>query len=116
MRPTHTILVFVVMRMFDCATEKTSIPTYASVESATDRQYGKEIFATGIEGKSDHEFCTSGFSGHPESTCTVGVDCSTESFPQRLHRPQRSAYAKTYADAGVERITIKFSLEKAYNR
>jgi len=69
----------------------------------------------GIEDKSDHEFCSSGFSGHPEFTCTVGVDCSTESFPQRLHRPQRSAYAKTYADAGVERITIKFSLEKAYN-
>jgi hypothetical protein len=69
------------MLMLDCATEKTSIPTYASVESATDRQYGKEIFAMGIEDKSDDEFCSSGFSGHPEFTCTVGVDCSTESFP-----------------------------------
>jgi hypothetical protein len=53
------------MLMLDCATEKTSIPTYASVESATDRQYGKEIFAMGIEDKSDDEFCSSGFCSSP---------------------------------------------------
>jgi hypothetical protein len=115
MRPTQAILIVVVMLIMGCATQKTSIPTGKSVESAADRPAGKEIFAIGLEYKSDLEFRSSGFSGRPEFTCTVGVDCSTQSFPQRLHRAQSSAYAKTYKDAGVERITIKFNLEKAYN-
>ena len=109
-----TILI-VVVQLIGYATTKTSMPTSQSLESDTSRPAGNEIFAIGREDKSDLEFRSSGFSGHPEFTCTVGVDCSTQSFPQRLHRAQASAYARTYVDAGVERITIKFSLEQAYN-
>ena len=114
MRPAQAILIVVIILIIGCATQKTSMPAGPSVESASDRPVGNEIFLIGREDKSDLEFCRSGFSGHPEFTCTVGIDCSTKSFPQRLHRAQSSAYARTYVDAGVERITIEFSLEQAY--
>ncbi len=87
-----------------------------SDDSDTNRPDGKVIFAIGKEDKSDREFRSSGFKGHPEYRCRVGVDCSTKAFTRRLHRATPSgSYASRYADAGVERIIIKFSLEQAYN-
>lgn len=69
------------------------------------------VFVIGQEDKSDREFKSSGFMENPDFTCTVGIDCSSEIFPQRLKRTQ-VVYA---ADAGVDRVTIKFRLDDAYD-
>jgi predicted ester cyclase len=70
-----------------------------------------EIFAIGREDNSYGEFRSNGFSELTEFTCTVGVDCLTEMFPNGLNRE----HLRLYAHSSVERITIQFSLEQAYN-
>ena len=68
------------------------------------------ILATGQEDKIYSEFRLSGFKGHPEYTCRVGVDCLSEAFPWRLYQ----APIPAHADSGVERVTIIFTLDHAY--
>jgi len=69
------------------------------------------LFTIGQEDKSYYEFCASGFKGHSEYTCNVGVDCSTQTFPKRLYR----APISSYMGDGVERIIISFTLGHDYN-
>ncbi len=81
-----------------------------SDDSDTNRPDGKVIFEIGQEDKSDREFRSSGFRGHPEYRCRVGFNCSTEAFPKYLNQA-----VDEYVDDGVELITIFFWLDKAYN-
>ena len=83
----------------------------AAAEPDTSRPKGEVIFEIGQEDKSDREFRASGWRGHPEYSCIVGVDCSTEAFPKELYR----APIPPYVDYAVERITLTFTLEQAYN-
>ena len=81
-----------------------------SDDSDTNRPDGKLIFEIGQEDKSDREFRRVGFG--EEYTCRVGVDCSTEAFPQYLYRTPYGGYK----DNGVERITISFTLDQKYKK
>ena len=83
-----------------------------SDDSDTTRPTGKVIFEIGQEDKRDWEFSRVGFEGHSEYTCLVGVDCSTEAFPQYLYR---APYAG-HAHSGVELITISFTLDQKYKK
>jgi len=79
-------------------------------QESSDTDQPVVIFAIGQEDKSDREFRSSGFTGITEYRCRVGVDCSTEAFPEYLNRAHSG-----YADSGVERIIISFRLDQAYN-
>ncbi len=83
-----------------------------SDDSDTTRPTGKVIFEIGQEDKKDLDFRRVGFGGQPEYTCRVGVDCSTEAFPQYLYLAPNGGYA----DNGVERITISFTLDQKYKK
>jgi hypothetical protein len=101
-----SILVFAVLIM-------TVSPWYQvqADNSDTKRPKGKVIFEIGKEDKSALEFRRSGFMEQTEYRCRVGVDCSTEAFPEYLNR----AGYWGHLDSGVERITIIFRLDQAYN-
>jgi len=71
---------------------------------------GEVIFEFGREDKSDFEFRRSGLRDITEYRCRVGVDCSTESFPQYLYQSNSEL-----AYSGVERIIISFKLDQTYN-
>lgn len=64
------------------------------------------FFEIGKEDNSDGEFRSTGFGEYQEYKCEVRVDCLTDTFPQRLHRPPLIGDASRYADAGVQRVTI----------
>ena len=83
----------------------------AAAEPDTSRPVGKELFTIGQEDKSYVEFRSTGFRGEPEYTCRVEADYAAEAFPRRLYR----APIPSYADDGVERITIIFTLDHDYN-
>ena len=83
-----------------------------SDDSDTTRPTGKVIFEIGQEDKRDWEFSRVGFEGQSEYTCRVGVDCSTEAFPQRLSRAGYTGYEYS----SVERITISFTLDQKYKK
>ena len=85
-------------------------PTEGTIDSDSSRPVGEVIFEFGKEDKSDREFRRRGWDGISEYRCRVGVDCSTEAFPQYLFQ--------TYGEfqiRGVERIVISFKLEQTYN-
>jgi len=82
-----------------------------AAEPDTSRPVGKELFTIGQEDKSQYEFCLEGFRGEPEYTCRVEADYAAEAFPRWLYR----APIPSYADDGVERITIIFTLDHDYN-
>jgi hypothetical protein len=85
-------------------------PTEGTIDSDSSRPEGVVIFEFGKEDGSDLEFRRIGLTGITEYRCRVGVDCSTEAFPQYLYL-RHSEYVK----GGVERIVISFRLEQAYN-
>ncbi len=86
------------------------IPEEAANDSDTSRLVGEIIFEFGREDKSGHDFCRSGLRDITEYRCRVGVDCSTESFPQYLYQSNSEL-----AYSGVERIIISFKLDQTYN-
>jgi hypothetical protein len=87
-----------------------------SLGMAGDQSQEKIIFfEIGKEDNSDSEFRSTGFGEYQEYTCEVRVDCLTDTFPQRLHRPPLMGDASRYADAGVQRVTIVIYLRMAYN-
>ena len=88
----------------------TGYPEEAANDSDTSRPVGEVIFKFGREDKSDHEFRRSGLTDITEYRCRVGVDCSTEAFPEYLNR---AGYG--YTLNGVERIIISFGLDQTYN-
>ena len=85
-------------------------PTEGTIDSDSSRPEGVVIFEFGKEDKSDREFRRSGLDGITEYRCRVGVDCSTEAFPEYL----RLRYSK-YVKSAVERILISFKLEQTYD-
>jgi hypothetical protein len=80
-------------------------------DSDTNRPKGKVIFEIGQEDKDYSGFQQFGFRGHPEYSCIVGVDCSTEAFPMYIY----VAPLDEYVDDGVDCITIEFGLEQDYS-
>ena len=72
------------------------------------------LFAIGREDNSYSEFEWRGFKGHPEYTCRVGVDCSTEAFPSGMCRDPE-CQDSIYADEEVKRITITLTLDQDYS-
>lgn len=70
-----------------------------------------EIFAIGQEDWRWSDFRSSGLSETTEFNCTVGIDCSTELFPQSLNR----AGLEVYQEISVEQVVIQFNLEQSYN-
>jgi len=83
----------------------------ATAEPGASRPKGEVIFEIGQEDKSYDEFRSTGFRGEPEYTCRVEADYAAEAFPKWLYR----APIPSYADNGVERITIIFTLDRDYN-
>lgn len=82
----------------------------ATSDSDTNRPVEKIIFKIGQENKSYFEFNRNGFLQTTEYRCTVGVDCSTEAFPEYLTRAESG-----YLVYGVERIIISFRLDQTYD-
>lgn len=87
----------------------TSVWAGAQHESSAVNQ-PKVVFSIGKEDKSDAEFDMSGFAGKEEYACTVGKDCTADKFPDRHERQG----VRAYDDSGVQRIFIKFSLDRGY--
>jgi hypothetical protein len=85
-------------------------PTEGTIDSDSSRPEGVVIFEFGKEDGSDREFRRSGLDGITEYRCRVGVDCSTEAFPEYLYQ----TYSE-YVHNGVERIVISFRLEQTYD-
>jgi hypothetical protein len=93
-----------------------SLPVWGqSAELETSRPVGKTLFAIGQEDKSELEFRRGGFKGHPEYTCRVGVDCSTEAFPSGMYLESEFTIAGVTYAWGVTRITITFTLDQDYS-
>ena len=84
-------------------------PKEGTIDSDSSRPAGEVIFEFGQEDKSDREFRRSGLTGITEYRCRVGVDCSTEAFPEYLYLSESE-----YVQNGVERIVISFKLEQTY--
>jgi hypothetical protein len=86
-------------------------PKEGTIDSDSSRPVGEVIFEFGREDKSDLEFRRIGLDDIIEYRCRVGVNCSTEAFPEYLSRVGYTGYAY----ASVERIIISFRLEQTYN-
>lgn len=90
----------------------TNQPDWAPYEDAASRPKGKAIFEIGQEDRSRSELLGHGFEGQPEYTCSAGVDCSSETFPKRMHiRKQPYIYEE---DISVACVTIVFDLMRNY--
>jgi hypothetical protein len=66
----------------------------------------------GQEDKSYYEFTARGFSEPLEYTCSVGVDCSTETFPKGMCRDPECQEGPFNSDVRI--ITITFMLDQDY--
>jgi hypothetical protein len=79
-------------------------------ESSLPVQATGSIFSIGKENRSYFGFRYRGWADESEFHCTVGVDCIEASFPRRLYRHNRSDYARTHDDEGVESVLVTFHL------
>jgi len=79
--------------------------------SASEADTGTIIFEIGIINQSRSDFPANDFNGIDDYKCTVGVDCSTETFPNTMYKQPAPRYADS---VGVAFVTIFFELNKSH--
>ena len=81
--------------------------TSSSLEADT----GTIIFEIGIINESMSDFPANNFTGVDDYKCTVGVDCSTETFPVNMYKQPAPRLSDS---TGVAFVTIFFELNKSH--
>jgi hypothetical protein len=95
--------------VFICILIFISICSLATKSSEADT--GTIIFQIGIINESHTDFPAYSFKGVDDYKCTVGVDCSTETFPGHMYKQPAPRHSDS---SGVAFVTIFFELNKSY--
>ena len=79
--------------------------------SSSEADTGTIIFEIGIINESLSDFPANSFKGVDDYKCTVGVDCSTETFPVHMYKQPAPRDSDSL---GVAFVTIIFELNKSH--
>lgn len=79
--------------------------------SASDTRRENVLFALGTVDQSMSDFTGTGYANIEKYECTVGVDCSTETFPPQMYKPSISNKERTI---GASSVKIFFNLSQPY--
>jgi len=83
----------------------------SKTSSSSGADTGTIIFEIGIINESISDFPANSFKGIDDYKCTVGVDCSTETFPVHMYKQPAPRLADSL---GVAFVTIYFELNKSH--
>lgn len=78
---------------------------------ASDISVENVIFSIGTIGQSMSDFTGSGYGDIENFECTVGADCSTETFPPQMYKPSTPIKHRTI---GASSVRIFFNLRQPY--
>jgi len=104
-RPIYPLLTVLVVGLVSCA----SGPDVDGIPAR------RVVFSIGQRDSSSYEFTAHEPLDPPQYECTVGIDCSTETFPEAMYWSEEPHPNSSFVLEGdVQSIKIHFSLSRSY--